>query len=185
MPKYSMEFRSRMVRRLMGPPTVSAKTLAAEVGVSHSALSEWLRQARTLGDMTRPATQPRTPEQTDSVPTTTPVEGRAARGPHEQLRLLALADSLTGDELGAMLRREGVHAAELDAWRAAALEALRGRGPTPTHHAADRKRIQELEREVARKDKALAEAAALLLLQKKVRVYLGDEDERTTERSER
>ena len=33
---------------------------------------------------------------------------------------------------------------------------------------SDKKRIKELERELARKDKALAEAAALLLLQKKL-----------------
>ena len=84
-----------------------------------------------------------------------------------------------------MLRREGVHAAELDAWRSAALEALRGRSAVPATSAADRKRIQQLERELARKEKALAEAAALLMLQKKVRAYLGDEDALTDERSGR
>ena len=114
-----------------------------------------------------------------------PVGRGEPRSPQEQLRILALASSLTGDEMGAMLRREGVHAAELDAWRGAVLEALRGRAPAPATSTADRKHIQHLERELARKEKALAEAAALLLLQKKVRVYLGDEDERTTEKSER
>jgi len=41
------------------------------------------------------------------------------------------------------------------------------------------KRIKELERELRRKDKALAEAAALLILQKKVREALGAEDDDT------
>jgi hypothetical protein len=45
--------------------------------------------------------------------------------------------------------------------------------------AEDRRRIQQLEREIDRKDKALAEAAALLILQKKVREFLGDEDDAT------
>ncbi len=37
-------------------------------------------------------------------------------------------------------------------------------------------RIKELEREVLRKDRALAEASALLILQKKVSLIWGDED---------
>lgn len=185
MPRYSKEFRSRMVQRMMGPPGMSAKALAAEVGVSHSALSEWLREARTLGGMTRPPPPLDEPSAHDSVPTTTPAGRTGARSPQEQLRLLAHADSLTGEALGSLLRREGVLAAELDAWRGAVLEALRGRAPGPAPHTADRKRIQELERELARKERALAEAAALLLLQKKVRAALEGEDERTDARSGR
>jgi transposase-like protein len=180
MPKYSKAFKLRMVQRLMGPPAMSAKALSKEVGISHSALSAWLHEARTLDEMTRA----QDPDALESVPTTTPARSEP-RGPHEQLRLLALASTLSGDELGAMLRREGVHAAELDAWRSAALEALRGRSAVPATSAADRKRIQQLERELARKEKALAEAAALLMLQKKVRAYLGDEDALTDERSGR
>jgi hypothetical protein len=42
---------------------------------------------------------------------------------------------------------------------------------------ADRKRIRELERELRRKEKALAEAAALLILQKKLNAYWGNVDE--------
>jgi hypothetical protein len=40
----------------------------------------------------------------------------------------------------------------------------------------DKKRIQELERELNRKEKALAEAAALLVLRKKAQAIWGDED---------
>jgi hypothetical protein len=41
------------------------------------------------------------------------------------------------------------------------------------------KRIKELERELARKEKALAEAAAIVILQKKVHAFLADEDDDT------
>lgn len=41
----------------------------------------------------------------------------------------------------------------------------------------DKKRIKQLERELSRKEKALAEAAALLVLRKKLRAYYGEEDE--------
>ena len=42
---------------------------------------------------------------------------------------------------------------------------------------ADKKRIRELERELRRKDKALAEAAAILVLRKKLNVYWGNDGE--------
>ena len=43
--------------------------------------------------------------------------------------------------------------------------------------ASDKKRIKELEREIARKDKALAEAAALLVLGKKLSTLRQDDGE--------
>lgn len=42
---------------------------------------------------------------------------------------------------------------------------------------ADKKRIRELERELRRKDKALAEAAAILVLRKKLNAYWGSDSE--------
>ena len=90
-------------------------------------------------------------------------------------------------ELGALLRREGVHEADLTAWQAAAEAAL-----SPDHRAApspeqqrDQRRIQELERELRRKEAALAETAALLVLKKKVQAIWGDEDDATDPRPER
>lgn len=186
MPTYTKKFKVRMVQRMLGANALSATALAEETGISQSTLSAWLRELRTITAPMDDAHKPPAAS-TTAVPTTTPPGATRARGPQDQLRILALADSLTGDELGAMLRREGVHAAELEAWRSAVVEALQGRAPAQTQvtNTADRKRIQHLERELARKEKALAEAAALLMLQKKVRAYLGDEDDRTDDRSER
>ena len=82
----------------------------------------------------------------------------------ERMRFVLDADGLGEQELGELLRRRGVHREQLDAWRAAA-EAF-GQAPA-TRKSPENKRIKELEREVARKDKALAETAALLVLQKK------------------
>ncbi|CAN5330943.1 hypothetical protein BH11PSE14_BH11PSE14_12330 [soil metagenome] len=68
-------------------------------------------------------------------------------------------------------REHGVYPAELEKWRASAVAALAEpeeprASPQATRH--DRKRIKELERELLRKDRALAETAALLVLSKKV-----------------
>jgi hypothetical protein len=99
------------------------------------------------------------------------------RTPLEKVRVVADASRLTDSELGEFLRREGIQEDDLERWRAEALSAVGGpnKAPPPS------KRIRQLERELARKDKALAEAAALLVLSKKARALLGDEDDDTSE----
>ncbi len=77
------------------------------------------------------------------------------------------------DESGknAWCREHGVYPAELDMWRASATTALAEPElprANPQTTRQDKKRIKELERELLRKDRALAEAAALLVLSKKV-----------------
>ena len=97
----------------------------------------------------------------------------------EKIRLLAEAGKLSGAALTEFLEREGLLRADLEQWRL----ALDDQG-----HAskATTKRIRKLERELARKEKALAEAAALLVLKKKVEhLYQEDEDDDTDEDSEK
>lgn len=72
---------------------------------------------------------------------------------------------------GAWCREHGVFPSELAQWRESATQALAGPAEvraTPQQTSSDRRRIRELERELRRKDRALAETAALLVLSKKV-----------------
>ena len=98
--------------------------------------------------------------------------------------MLAQAEGLAGEALGEFLRREGVHEADLAEWRNAALVALGPRSKTPAV-SGDARRVRELERELLRKDKALAETAALLVLKKKVQDYWGDEDDSTKKETDK
>jgi transposase-like protein len=71
----------------------------------------------------------------------------------------------------AWCREHGVYPQELSQWRQAATQALaepEEARASPQQTKQDQRRIKELERELRRKDKALAEAAALLVLSKKV-----------------
>jgi hypothetical protein len=77
----------------------------------------------------------------------------------EKIRILAKASTLTGAELTDLLQREGVLQAEYEQWRLGLSEEGRA-------SLATTKRIRALERELARKERALAEAAALLVLKK-------------------
>lgn len=159
-----------MVTRMAGPEDSSACELSRQVGVSHATLSRWLREARSLRSMTTPENPPISPRKWS---------------PEEKLRIVAEARQLSPQELGAYLRNQGVHAAQLQEWMRAATEGL---GAAITHAAkrtkgAELRRIRELERELRRKDAALAEVTALLALQKKVHLLWGDADDPTATRS--
>ena len=82
---------------------------------------------------------------------------------------------------GAWCREHGVYPQELATWRASATQALaepQEQRASPKETASDRRRIKELERELRRKDKALAETAALLVLSKKLEaIFHKGEDE--------
>ena len=88
-------------------------------------------------------------------------------------RLEAVITAAAVDEAGksAWCREHGVCPAELDKWR---LNATTGMAEpeearaSPQATRQDKQRIKELERELLRKDRALAETAALLVLTKKV-----------------
>ncbi len=101
----------------------------------------------------------------------------------EKFRVVQEAHGLRDSALGALLRREGLHEAQLTAWRAAAEAALAAPTRARATPAVDAKRIQELERELRRKDKALAETAALLVLTTKLETIWGDADDTTDRRS--
>jgi transposase len=163
MPQYSPAFKSRMLRRLIGPSAMSANALAHEVGVGQPLLSRWLRESRNVEGMSSSKKKKWTGA--------------------EKLRVVTEARGLSENELGALLRREGLHATDLAAWQTAA-EAALSEGPR-TSRSADARRIHELERELRRKNAALAETAALLVLKKKVQAIWGDGDDIMDPRPER
>ncbi len=65
------------------------------------------------------------------------------------------------------------------------MSGLKGKVDTRKDRAEDARHIRKLEREIVRKDKALAEAAALLVLQKKVQEIWGDADDDTDEKKDK
>ena len=169
--KYSDGFKARMVQRMAGPEAISASALSKEVGVQQPTLSRWLRQARTVPAMGG----------SDSSKGRKGAKSTRQWSPEDKLRVVQEAATLSDDELGALLRREGLHMADLDEWRAAVMSALtastksKSRKPSP-----EAKKIRALEKELNRKEKALAEVAALLALKKKAEEIWGDGDDDTT-----
>lgn len=95
----------------------------------------------------------------------------------DKFRVVLEGAGLNEVELAEYCRRKGLYVEQVQAWRAAceqanATAAEQGRVAREQDKTA-RKRIKGLEREVVRKNAALAEAAALLILQKKAKALWG------------
>jgi len=177
MKEYSETTKARMVARLLPPRGVSATQLSAETGISQASLSRWLKAAAKIGPM--PSKRQRGSSQSERE-APRPAERSRPRTGAEKLAIVAGAEGLEGEELGEFLRREGVHLAELEQWRELAQQALQGQ----PKRVPPSKELRKLKAELARKEKALAEAAALLVLKKKVAEIWGDEDDDTDETSD-
>lgn len=145
------------------PPAISA--LAKQEGVSEATLYNWRKQLRQEG---RPV----------------PEHDRTSENWSAQTKFAVVVETaaLTEIELAEYCRSKGLYPEQIKAWRDAAIESQ----DSSQQAAADkqqqgreyRKQIKRLEREIQRKDKALAEAAALLILQKKMRaLWEGGEEE--------
>lgn len=169
---YSTTFKAKCVQRLLSPNAPKMCVLARELGVPPPTLFRW-RAAATIQGV------PKRSDETNSPPPQTPQDRTA----EQKLALVLEAAAVPDDELGEFLRRKGVHAAQLREWRE---QALAGLQDTSRRKAAteDARRVRELERELNRKEKALAEAAALLILKKKAQAIWGDEDDDTDPKNE-
>ena len=88
----------------------------------------------------------------------------------QKAQIISGAAALAGDELTRYLKREGVTSRLFRLWRAALEEA----GQESIGMA---KRIGKLERELTRKEKALAEAATLLVLRESIESVVHEVDD--------
>jgi transposase len=141
--RYGQAFKDRAVARLLPPESAALDLVAREVGIGAGTLERWREDAQSR-----------------------PARGRVWTA---GARLEAVITTAAMSEAGksAWCREHGVYPAELDKWRAscsAALAEPEEARASPQATRQDRKRIKELERDLLRKDRALAETAALLVL---------------------
>ena len=133
--------------RLLPPESATLDLVAREAGIGAATLARWRE-----GLQSRPA------------------RGRAWTAA-ARLEAVITSAAMAEADKGAWCREHGVYPAEVDKWRASATAALsepEEERASPQATRQDRKRIKELERDLLRKDRALAETAALLVLSKKV-----------------
>ena len=152
-----------MQRYLTSDLTLTA--VGEQFGTGRYNLAAWLKAAESRNEVKKPKQH--------LVAAATPTDNRSAS---EKLRLIIEASSLSEEQLGEFLRREGLRDGDLERFRLEALGGLEGK----VHSQQDLRQIQELERMNAKQAKRLREAEVLLELQKKVQELWGAKDDDTT-----
>lgn len=153
MRNYPKELKESIIARMLPPNNVSVPELVHETGIPKDTLYTWRTKVRK-----------------GSFPVLKP----APRGlsSEDKFSIVLETAGLNEVELSAYCRRKGLFSNMIEAWYKTCQQAN-----TPLNHKtksdksttiAQKKEIKRLETELTRKEKALAEAAALLILQKKV-----------------
>ena len=100
--------------------------------------------------------------------------------PEQKFAVVLETAALSEVELGEYCRGKGLYPEQVKYWKLSCVQGnmtdKNQEKRTAAEAKADKKRIKELEKELRRKDKALAEAAAILVLRKKLNA-LWEEDE--------
>ena len=167
MKQYPEELKANLIARMLPPNNASVPELFRETGIPADTLYTWRRNAQ----------KGHSPSQKQTV---------AGLSSEERFNVVLETAALTEVELSEYCRRKGLFPQQINAWRELCKQAHE---PLPLK--ADReqlrqqaKTIKQLEGERRRKEKALAETAALLVLQKKAHTIWEDpEDARSTWRS--
>lgn len=167
--KYSKEFKESIIVRMLPPENVSVPDLVRETGIPRDTLYTWRSQYRNKQGP--PAGSGRSSGQLSN---------------EDKLAIVIETASLSEAELGEYCRRKGIYPEQIAGWKKTFIQcnATAGSKIEREQLRHQSKVIKELQRELNRKEKALAEAAALLVLEKKLQALLEDrEDEKSTSRS--
>jgi transposase-like protein len=140
---------------------ISMSTLARETGIAEGTLYRWRHAAKPNGEAVT-VTQKHNEKHSAS----------------QKFAIVVETASLNEAELAEYCRKKGLYPEQVKTWRTQAEQALAG-GVVSARELRDavatgKKRTQALERELYRKEKALAETAALLTLRKKAAAIWGE-----------
>ena len=160
--QYAQEIREAVVRSALAGE-MSQEAIAKRYGVSRSSVQQWARAARREGGAHVVQTEKR------------PQDWSA----EERFAALIETAGMSEEERGVWCRAHGLHSHQLATWRRDALAgSLGGTGRSEqTELNRLRQEAARLKKELARKDRALAETTALLVLQKKVRLLWGEDED--------
>jgi transposase-like protein len=149
---------------MMPPENKVVSELARETGITEQTLYTWRRQLKAQG-------------------AAVPGNGNNSEqwSSEDKFAVVLETAAMSAAELSEYCRRKGLFTEQIAAWRqvcrAANANAAQIGKSQREQSKGDQKRIKALEKELNRKEKALAEVAALLVLRKKAQAIWGDEAE--------
>jgi len=149
---------------MMPPNAQSIAQISRDTGVSAQTLYHWKNQYKREGKVV-PA-DPSNPENWSA---------------QDKLAVVIESASLNEQALSEYCRLKGLYVEQIERWKALALVGYETPGRLTTNERQELKQAKrqkrQIEKELRRKEKALAETAALLVLSKKCNAIWGDEEE--------
>jgi len=158
MKRFSDEFKRAAVQKFLSRGSRSVTDICSGLGIAECSIYQWCNKYGKSPGMQDNQRRP---------------QDRSAA---EKLKAVIEFEGLTPDKQGEFLRREGLHSDHIAAWKKSMEAGLESGGSASTSRAevaqlkADKK---ALERDLNKKDKALAEVTALLVLKKKADLLWG------------
>ncbi|MEH6908866.1 transposase [Neobacillus drentensis] len=163
--RYTKEIKESILKRMMPPNNEAISQICEETGITEATLYKWRKDARAAGNAT-------------------PGDGQGSEQWNSEDKFLIVMEtySMNQADLAEYCRKKGLYKEQIEAWRETCLHANdRENNQTKQLNQdlkAEKKRAKVLEKDIRKKEKALAEAAALLLIRKKAQAIWGDlEDE--------
>ena len=165
MPRYSEAVKADVRRRMSPPQRQSVAQISAELRIHVVTLYNWRKAWRLQGEVV-PASE-KDPE---------------GWGATDKFTVVLETAGLNATELSAYCRERGLYPEQVERWRQASQDAnqkpvltLKEQKELERLRAQDQKEIKRLKQELRRKEKALAEAAALLIASKKIQAFWGED----------
>jgi len=164
MTKYSDDYKFELLQRMMPPNEESVLGISNETGIPEQTLYKWKRLAKAKG-LVLPG------KKTNSE----------KWSPQDKFSVVLETATLSEIELSKYCRSKGLYVEQVKAWKDACMQANGGvakqASELQTELKSKNKDIKTLEKELRRKDAALAETAALLVLRKKANAIWGDNED--------
>ena len=159
MRSYSKERKEAIVRKMMPPCNKAISELSKEAGIPYGTLHTWRKNARKGGVVV-------------------PGNGKIAEewSSEDKFGVVLEASALNEAEIAEYCRKKGLYTDQINSWRYKCIHANTKAlsKESKADVLRDKKRIKDLEKELHRKEKALAETAALLVLRKKASAIWGE-----------
>lgn len=169
--KYSDEFKQQAVQKLLNRGEgVTIEDIATPLGVAMSSINRWATNFRRSGStnnkceaMTKQQNEKRPEDWTKS----------------ERFAAILASEGLSDEQLSAYCRQQGIYVHHIEQWKLNFLGEDDESSPAQSQQKVRQltQQVHKLKRDITRKDKALAETAALLVLQKKVQEIWNDEED--------
>lgn len=159
--RHSIDFKKSAVEKLLTRGNRTVIDITKELGISSPTIYYWRDQFAKVDGMKK-----------SSKP-----QNRSAT---EKFKAVTEYSALPKEERGEYLRKNGLHEENLQEWKKQIEEAFAPAKKSSQDRAelvTEQKKVKQLERELRRKDKALAEASALLILKKKADLIWGSEED--------